>query len=391
MNDDVVVLLADYLSKCTSETAPSEIHLSDCAIGVDGFNALISGIEESDAFPTKGRNDRCLPLYLRIENNYIDEQAIQAKVAEGVLATFSKRTDEKKSYPPEVKVKLLVFDEDKGKGRGKDRDERDKGTGKGKGKGKDKDREKERDSYRNWMGRESKEPKGKGKASRSPIAPWAAPPAPARTTRPRERDDAWGSGGGSGGGARNAASTLARRPRTPPRGAVGASRPAARAPSARESAKGPGRAAPPASRGLRSPPPARNGSYATRPAAGGRGSGAPPTRPRETSSRDEPPAKRREVFTPRRTADGPSVGGAAFNAFGRSAAPAKGSATGAAGGGGKAAGGKAGKAEKGKGGKSSGKSEKLPPAWEKHYSDEYGIHYFWNSKTGDASWDKPGA
>jgi len=31
----------------------------------------------------------------------------------------------------------------------------------------------------------------------------------------------------------------------------------------------------------------------------------------------------------------------------------------------------------------------LPYPWEEHWSDEYGIAYYWNSKTGDAAWERP--
>jgi len=31
----------------------------------------------------------------------------------------------------------------------------------------------------------------------------------------------------------------------------------------------------------------------------------------------------------------------------------------------------------------------LPFPWEEHWSDEYGIPYFWNSKTGESIWERP--
>mmetsp|Transcript_60088 Transcript_60088/g.168462 ORF Transcript_60088/g.168462 Transcript_60088/m.168462 type:complete len:260 (+) Transcript_60088:90-869(+) len=47
-------------------------------------------------------------------------------------------------------------------------------------------------------------------------------------------------------------------------------------------------------------------------------------------------------------------------------------------------------AEKGKGkaGKG-GKGKKLPPFWEQHFSEEHGLHYYWNSKTKESMWEKP--
>jgi hypothetical protein len=41
-----------------------------------------------------------------------------------------------------------------------------------------------------------------------------------------------------------------------------------------------------------------------------------------------------------------------------------------------------------KGGRSK-ENGKLPSPWEEHWSEEYGLHYFWNSKTGDSTWERP--
>eukprot|EP00438_Fugacium_kawagutii_P031303 Skav215327 [mRNA] locus=scaffold1391:3184:8627:- [translate_table: standard] len=31
----------------------------------------------------------------------------------------------------------------------------------------------------------------------------------------------------------------------------------------------------------------------------------------------------------------------------------------------------------------------LPPFWEKHWSEQHKMHYYWNSKTKDSKWTKP--
>lgn len=33
--------------------------------------------------------------------------------------------------------------------------------------------------------------------------------------------------------------------------------------------------------------------------------------------------------------------------------------------------------------------ERLPPDWEKHWSDQYSTHYYWNSKSGESTWTVP--
>merc|ERR1711862_7741 len=36
-----------------------------------------------------------------------------------------------------------------------------------------------------------------------------------------------------------------------------------------------------------------------------------------------------------------------------------------------------------------GKGNTLPFPWEEHWSDEYNLCYFWNSKTGESAWERP--
>eukprot|EP00969_Alexandrium_andersonii_P312346 13800355-Alexandrium_andersonii.AAC.1 len=31
----------------------------------------------------------------------------------------------------------------------------------------------------------------------------------------------------------------------------------------------------------------------------------------------------------------------------------------------------------------------LRPPWEEHWSEKYHLTYFWNSKTGESSWERP--
>lgn len=91
LNDEVVLHLVEYLRTVTVEKAPTEMHLSDCAITTDGFESLMSVIEESDAFPCVNPvTKKKTPLYLRLENNYIDPSAIQAKIDSKVIKTFAK-------------------------------------------------------------------------------------------------------------------------------------------------------------------------------------------------------------------------------------------------------------------------------------------------------------
>ena len=55
------------------------LHLSDCAITSEGFVDLCEALEGSDAFPTKssGRVSGEVPVYVRLEHNYIESEYIQ--------------------------------------------------------------------------------------------------------------------------------------------------------------------------------------------------------------------------------------------------------------------------------------------------------------------------
>eukprot|EP00747_Dinoflagellata_sp_TGD_P167822 gnl/TRDRNA2_/TRDRNA2_192993_c0_seq1.p1 gnl/TRDRNA2_/TRDRNA2_192993_c0~~gnl/TRDRNA2_/TRDRNA2_192993_c0_seq1.p1 ORF type:complete len:443 (-),score=72.15 gnl/TRDRNA2_/TRDRNA2_192993_c0_seq1:122-1393(-) len=105
LNDEVMNLVAGWLSQVDTEKMPFELHLSDCAITGDGFEALMQAIENNDCFPST-RNNRTSPLYIRLENNYIAPDLIKAKVDSGVVYPFKKGDH----IPPDcqAKVKLVV-------------------------------------------------------------------------------------------------------------------------------------------------------------------------------------------------------------------------------------------------------------------------------------------
>lgn len=104
-------------------------------------------------------------------------------------------------------------------------------------------------------------------------------------------------------------------------------------------------------------------------------------RPMDRDHGADDASKRPKVFHPSRGAGADSRGAADR---GPSAAAARPASKGNGKGNGKDAG-------KGKGkGKEPRKGSKgLPANWEEHFSEEYSLHYFWNSKTGDSSWEKP--
>ncbi|CAL1131142.1 unnamed protein product [Cladocopium goreaui] len=113
LDDQVMLLLAEYLrGNLSKETAPAEMHLSDCAITAEGFKHLMAVIEESDVYPLKDerRPDQGWPLYLRLENNYISNEAIQEKIDSGLIQLFTKQWGAKKGPADGAKVNLLGED-----------------------------------------------------------------------------------------------------------------------------------------------------------------------------------------------------------------------------------------------------------------------------------------
>lgn len=109
-NDMCASLLGEWLSSLTSENAIKEIHLSDCALTADGFNTVMEALEGNDAFPCElERTKARIPVYLRLESNFINPQAIQDRIDSGTLTTFSKKGP-KPPTDTTAKAKLLVMD-----------------------------------------------------------------------------------------------------------------------------------------------------------------------------------------------------------------------------------------------------------------------------------------
>jgi len=110
LNDDAMRHIADHFSQdLNSETAPAEMHLSDCAITTDGFLLLMGVIEEKELYPTTILHGRGQPLYLRLENNYVDEAVIQEKVDAGIIRAFKKGPGVSQYITdPSVKINLVA-------------------------------------------------------------------------------------------------------------------------------------------------------------------------------------------------------------------------------------------------------------------------------------------
>lgn len=112
LDDNVATLIANWLSSVTPETCPYEFHISDCALTTAGFEEIIGAIEGNDAWPfQEQRSMRKLPMYMRIEGNYIAESSIQEKIDIGTLAQFKKNEGAIRApvaSNPDAKIKILV-------------------------------------------------------------------------------------------------------------------------------------------------------------------------------------------------------------------------------------------------------------------------------------------
>lgn len=116
LNDEALRHISDHFRQdLTNETAPLEMHLSDCAITSDGFSLFITTIEETDLYPyTDARTEKSIPLYLRLENNYIDDAVIQEKVDVGTIRCHKKQAwGARIAIDGSPKVDLVVMQEGK--------------------------------------------------------------------------------------------------------------------------------------------------------------------------------------------------------------------------------------------------------------------------------------
>jgi len=110
LNDSVVKSMADWLSRASSEAMPAELHLSDCAITSQGFEALAQALEASEALPVHDPREpeRTIPLYVRLERNYIEDACIKAMADQGSMTLW--RKSDPMPQDPSVKWRLVVWD-----------------------------------------------------------------------------------------------------------------------------------------------------------------------------------------------------------------------------------------------------------------------------------------
>jgi len=111
LDDDVVRVIAEYLGSRTTKEAPLEMHLSDCAITTAGFEYLMDKLEDVEYLPVapKAGSGKPSPLYIRLENNFIDEKAIQARVDSGLIRPFTKNEGRPHVEAGGSKVSLMVM------------------------------------------------------------------------------------------------------------------------------------------------------------------------------------------------------------------------------------------------------------------------------------------
>lgn len=404
LDDAAATLLAGWLAGVTEETAPYELHLSDCAVTTDGYKALVQALEENDTFPTKDPRNSSkgkLPLYIRLEHNFIDPDAIQASIDAG--SVMSTRKAQGIRHSDTVKMRLIstrdyedpTFQQKTGEPPPPTewpapRPVKDFGKGKGASKGKSENRPV-------WSDRNDHDNRGwRDDRDRRPAADWSD-----RGRSDRDRHDQYSKGydshrsSGDRGRApwqsQSARQALSAPARDSGRSALDASARARPRPreSDRDRARDVPRAAPArGSEGSRSAPfsafgggrggaDARgdsNGSvYYERenrgaPVGGGsdRYKGRNENRDNDRrdyysrSSHDEPANKRprnegswKDSRTVRSPARRPAP------AAPRPSAGPRGSASGP------------------------------KPPWEEHFSEEYSLPYYWNKATGESSWEKP--
>ena len=109
LNDDICTKVANWLASITASNVPLEMHLSHCAISNKGFNYIMEALKQNEAFPGFHPRHRCkVPMYLRLQNNYIKDITIQKAVESHVLMIMHSK-DEQPCYNEQAKARLLNF------------------------------------------------------------------------------------------------------------------------------------------------------------------------------------------------------------------------------------------------------------------------------------------
>lgn len=198
--DEVAGYFAEYLGSVTSETAPLELHLSDCAITSDGFTTIMSAIEDNAAFPVLNeKTKKTTPLYMRLEQNYIEDSVIKEKMDSGVIKKFEKGWKNKiQSIQGEEKVYLLSK-------KGEEGFQQKKGTPPAP---EDVDAKSiSKPVYESW-----KQPKGSSKGSPMGAVPWGGQLWQWMPDPQWQAPQSWGKGAGKGAGPKAKAKPVATKP-----------------------------------------------------------------------------------------------------------------------------------------------------------------------------------
>lgn len=91
LDDAVAELIAGWISGLRDGAVPTELHLSDCAISTNGFRALMDALENNEHVPAVDKHHGCkVPMYCRLENNYINEGVMHEKADAGAIILFDK-------------------------------------------------------------------------------------------------------------------------------------------------------------------------------------------------------------------------------------------------------------------------------------------------------------
>jgi len=369
LNDEVCRVLSDHLRLLNNESAPTEMHLSDCAITAEGWHHLMGVIEESELYPVSfTRGAKPAPLYLRLENNYIDQDAIKEKIDSGVVRAYKKHQGtgmSRMANSDEVKVNLVARNDGTvAQKTGEPPAPEDAPAPKPVW-----DKQAQNAAMVNQM-------QANQQTWTQPQTQWRGPTVAHPAVRPLQANMAFGGCGGFFGGKGGC------------KGGMGMVRPVA--PMMMRTNVQPQQA------WVRTPmqPPSRVATPAT-------GMVRPQVRPGMTTASGagikniiKPLLQRGQMTAPAAAAQRPVVRGsvgkgpggaagvhAAATTFGRAGGAADRSRTPAARGGAAAM----------QPLKPPPQKDALPYPWEEHYSDEYSIPYFWNAETGDSAWERPKA